>query len=230
MSEIDRFKPDDRRGGGHAVTPHAWADAAKRIACGGTGSTPATPTLHRTTGYGSLAKDRPSSATIRRSRPALAEKGSRSRERGGRTRWWRTSATARRRRGARAGVGSQQRRGAHVGAYGGSRQMLDRLRWPPSHVLTLVRREAADGAGRSGSQLADIDQPRCRFSRCRSCISCRARRPLRAECEPIRRFDSSSRRCGTPAPHVRPRRWPRCAVPELALRRTAARALTPSSR
>ena len=90
-----------------------------------------------------------------------------------------------------------------------------------------VPREAADAARRAAAAPADAVQPAdLRAHATRSSRSSSRSRPLRAECEPIRRFDSCVHGAvGAARAEVRPRRAPRRAVPELALHRAAARPL-----
>src|SRR5215510_3347341 len=77
-----------------------------------------------------------------------------------------------------------------LGASSGSRQLLDRLHWPPSHVLPCLVKPLT----RRAVRLQNWPTPVNRFISAVSLpvvqIVSRSR-PLRAECEPIRRFDSS---------------------------------------
>ena len=76
MSDIDRFRPEDRRGVDTLYRRTHGADAAEAIACAGTGSIGAIPTTPPASpASGSPAKVRRSSATIRRCRFASSLKG-----------------------------------------------------------------------------------------------------------------------------------------------------------
>ena len=130
------------------------------------------------------------------------------------------------RRSARPRVGSQQRRGAGARASRQSRVSCSiACTGRESHVVPCAG-EAADAARRAAAALptpvnrliSAVTQPLVQ-------VVARSR-PLRAECEPIRRFDSCVHRAvGAAGAEVRPGRAPRCAVSELALHRAAARAL-----
>jgi hypothetical protein len=77
-----------------------------------------------------------------------------------------------------------------LGGVGESRQMLDRLHWPPSHVLPCLVKPLT----RRAVRLPHWPQPLNRLISALTLpvvqIVSRSR-PLRAECEPIRRFDSA---------------------------------------
>ena len=112
-----------------------------------------------------------------------------------------------------------------LGASAEARDLLDRLHWPPAHIVPCLVKPLT----RRAVRLPHLPTPVNRLISAVTwpVVQVAARsRPLRAECEPIRRFDRVVHDAvGTAGGEVRPRRPPRRGVPELALHRAAARAL-----
>ena len=165
----------------------------KPTASAGTGSIGAIRTTRPDSlASGSRAKDRRSSASIRRCRSASRSKGL---EVDGA---WGTGALVAPERDSQGldealaqGVGSQHRRGPDAGRLG---RVAPNAR--PAALAACpraaVRGEAADAARRSAAALADGAQPPRVGADSAPVVQIVSRsRPLRAECEPIRRFDSS---------------------------------------
>jgi len=192
MSEIDRFKPDDRRGVDTLYRRTHGADAAEahRLRW---------DWQHRRNPYNStgqpgiwVAREGPTvvghypTLPVRLSLKGLEVDGA----------WGKDAMVAPERdRQAldEALVRAWDRNSGAVltlGASGGSRQMLDRLRWPPSHVLPCVVKPLTRRAFRLPNWPTPINRLVSILTLPLVHIVSRSR-PLRAECEPIRRFDSS---------------------------------------
>ena len=214
MSEIDRFRPDDRRGVDTLYRRTHGADAAEATACAGTGSTAAI----RTTPAGQpgiwVAREGPTvvghypTLPVRLSLKGLEVEGA-----------WGTDAMVapeRDRQGLgealRARVGSQQRRGAGARARRDvARSCSTACTGRESHVVP-VPREAADAARRAAAALADAAQPAGLGAHAtaragRGALAAAARR-VRAD-PPVRLVVHGA--VGTAGAEVRPRGAPRRA-------------------
>ena len=77
-----------------------------------------------------------------------------------------------------------------LGASGESRELLDRLHWPPSHILPCLVKPLTRRAVRLPNWPTPINRLVSAITLPVIRIVSRSR-PLRAECEPIRRFDTS---------------------------------------
>jgi hypothetical protein len=192
MSEIDRFKPDDRRGVDTLYRRTYGADAAEAHRLRWDWQHRRNP--YNPTGQPGIwvAREGPTvvghypTLPVRLSLKGLEVEGA----------WGKDAMVAPERdRQAldEALVRAWDRNSGAVltlGASGASRQILDRLRWPPSHVLPCLVKPLTRRAVRLPHWPTPLNRLVSAITFPVVQIVSRSR-PLRAECEPIRRFDSS---------------------------------------
>lgn len=192
MPEIDKFRPDDRRGVDTLYRRTHGADAAEANRLRWDWQHRRNP--HNRTGEPSIwvAREGPTVVGQYRTLPVRVSLKGIEVEGG----WGMDALVAPER--DRQGLGEALVRawdrnsgaGLTLGLTAESRAMLDRLRWPDSHIVPCLLKPLTRRAFRVPSLPTPINRLISAVTHPLVRVVARSR-PLRAECEPIRRFDSS---------------------------------------